>query len=691
MGDDSLLDELVAGWTLVTADWELVGNKTGATRLGFALVLKFFEHEARFPSGPSDFDDRVIGFVARQVRVEASELASYGWGERSGRAHRSQIRDAFGFRVCTRDDEDALAGWLAAEVCPIDHRTDHLLSALSGHCRALRIEPPGRADRIVGAGRASFERTFCARTIERLEPRRVEMLERLVDEASETGLIAELKTDPGQLGLETLLREITKLNTVRELSIPVDLFEHVSSRVVEAWRQRATRSYRSDFLASPLPVRVTLVAALCWSRQAEITDALVDLLLGLVHKINTHADRRVERELIADLRRVRGKDQILFRVAEVAVARPDDTIRSAVYPIVDERTLRDLVSEARAEERVFNDRVRTVLRSSYSSYYRRMLPSLLNALVFRSNNTAYRPVLDAIELLKRYASTTGKSRHFEATDPIPFDGVVPRSWRPAVVDDRGRVERIPYELCVLVALRDAIRRREVFIDDARRWRDPDHDLPADFEATKDVHYESLRQPTDPAEFISGLRERMRLAVTRFDQALANDSCGGVRIVTRHGDPWITVPRLGALPEPVRLDQLKAEVQRRWGTLALLDVLKDSDFLCESTQEFASTAQREIIDPATRGLSRIGTAFGVKHAIYSHRTCSEGLRRSRRRNRFRRSLPLTLIRARGVERSLACISVLILPLWHRPIMLNAKCCTDPARPPMPPRIRQSFSR
>jgi hypothetical protein len=89
-------------------------------------------------------------------------------------------------------------------------------------------------------------------------------------------------------------------------------------------------------------VRVTIVAALFWSRRSEITDALIDLLLGLIHKINTHADRRIERELIADLRRVRGKDHILFQVAEVAVEHPDDTIRDVLYPVVDERTLETL-------------------------------------------------------------------------------------------------------------------------------------------------------------------------------------------------------------------------------------------------------------------------------------------------------------------------------------------------------------
>jgi hypothetical protein len=44
-----------------------------------------------------------------------------------------------------------------------------------------------------------------------------------------------------------------------------------------------------------------------------------------------------------------------------------------------------------------------VLRSSYSCQYRRVLPRLLAALDFRCNNGAYRPVMDAVGLLRRYA------------------------------------------------------------------------------------------------------------------------------------------------------------------------------------------------------------------------------------------------------------------------------------------------
>jgi hypothetical protein len=58
-------EELVSCRTLVDADWELVANKAGATRLGFALPLKFFELEALEREGlvaraASDSDRRVV-------------------------------------------------------------------------------------------------------------------------------------------------------------------------------------------------------------------------------------------------------------------------------------------------------------------------------------------------------------------------------------------------------------------------------------------------------------------------------------------------------------------------------------------------------------------------------------------------------------------------------------------------------
>jgi hypothetical protein len=64
------------------------------------------------------------------------------------------------------------------------------------------------------------------------------------------------------------------------------------------------------------------------------------------------------------------------------VGRPEGTVRKVLFPVVGEKTLRDPVAEAKANEMVFKAKVRSTLWSSYSSYYRQMLPPLLNTLGF---------------------------------------------------------------------------------------------------------------------------------------------------------------------------------------------------------------------------------------------------------------------------------------------------------------------
>ena len=61
---------------------------------------------------------------------------------------------------------------------------------------------------------------------------------------------------------------------------------------------------------------VTLLAALLCCREREITDTLVELLISTVHRINARAEVRVTKELIKEFKRVTGKENILFRVAE---------------------------------------------------------------------------------------------------------------------------------------------------------------------------------------------------------------------------------------------------------------------------------------------------------------------------------------------------------------------------------------
>ena len=327
---------------------------------------------------------------------------------------------------------------VSREVCPTELRREALRDAVFAHCRSekVRLEPPafGQISRLVNSAVRQFEERFCRVVEHRLDAVDgvVERLEWLVgpgeDPESSTGcgerFLYELKTDPGALSTETFRREVAKLERVKALGLPRDLFEGWMEKLVIAWRDRAARCFPSDLAESPRQVRLTLLAALCHARTTEITDSLVELVIQLVLRIDTRAEKRVEKELTDDVKRVTGKIGILYRVAEAAVAHPDETVRRVIYPVAGEATLRDLAKEAKAERAVFNSKVRTVLRGSYSHHYRRLLPDLLAALEFRCNNTTHRPVMDAIELLQRYKDIPVSDRtHYSAQDSRSYDEV----------------------------------------------------------------------------------------------------------------------------------------------------------------------------------------------------------------------------------------------------------------------------
>jgi hypothetical protein len=59
------LEELIEHFTLSTDERELLRNKAGATRLGFAVILTFLLWKGRFPRGRSEAADQAVAFVAQ--------------------------------------------------------------------------------------------------------------------------------------------------------------------------------------------------------------------------------------------------------------------------------------------------------------------------------------------------------------------------------------------------------------------------------------------------------------------------------------------------------------------------------------------------------------------------------------------------------------------------------------------------
>ena len=656
------LEELVDHFTLAPAELGLLRSKAGATRLGFGVLLKFVQWRGRFPAGRGELPENAISHVARQVGVAESEIARYDFDGRQIKAHRAEIRREVGLRECSVRDAEQMTAWLIEQVCERERHPDAVRDELLARCRTVGVEPPARTrvERIVGSALRRAEDALFARVSSRPGPEVMARVETLIgaaddddlEDADAMSVFAAIRADPGGLSLNTMLVEVEKLLAVRAVGLPAGMFADVAPKILAAWRARAAAEAPSHLRAHPAPTRVTLVCALLWAREREITDTLVDLLISTVHRINARAEKKIVEEFIKDFERVTGKERMLFRIAEAAIEHPGEAVREVIYPVAGgEQTLQRLVAEYRSSGSTYRRHKQKVLKASYTSHYRRGLIALLGVLEFRSSNTTHRPVIEALAFVKRHAGRGG--RFYPVGEDIAIKGVVREDWRELVLqtDSRGRerVVRGAYEIAVFEALRERLRCKEIWVQGADRWRNPDEDLPADFESRRAEHYAALSQPLDPATFIDDLRREMQDGLAALNTALPN--LGWLEIAARKSGAIRLTP-LDALPEPRNLRRLKAAILKRWGNVQLIDMLKEAVLRTGCLSALSSIGVREAIDRQVleERLILLIYAYGTNTGIRSvaageHRHSEDDLRYARRRY-------LALDSAREVARALA---------------------------------------
>ena len=333
-------EELEAHFTLQPAELDLVGDsKTDHNLLGFAVLLKYFQHEGRFPSQKQDIPAALTLHLAHQISVAPEELLAYDWEGRMIKTNRAAIRTFLGYRETTRQDEEALITWLCQEVLGEHQQEDALVATAYHHYQNLHIEPPtpDRLSRLLHTALHRFDEQFCASISHQLAPETRARLDALLtttlpEEPSSAEVSTEaapdqeaaapaqrsrsawqhLKQDAGQMNLEHTLEEIAKLERIEELGLPATLFAQTSPRLLQQYRQRIVIEEVHEIRRHPDALRWTLLAASCWLRRQEIIDTLVDLLIDMAHHLSTKAERRVEQAFVRDIKKVSGKTNLLF-------------------------------------------------------------------------------------------------------------------------------------------------------------------------------------------------------------------------------------------------------------------------------------------------------------------------------------------------------------------------------------------
>lgn len=247
-------EDLAADWFLHPAERCLLANKSRTTHVGFSILLKYFQLKGRFPTSPKEIPPSVVQYVAYQLDATAEDWEVYPWNGATIKRHRPEIREWYGYREATINDKNAFRQWLISEAIPLEHREDRLREVLLKHCRALRIEPPAAEQirRLIQSALAEHETSFCNKIVGSMNSAITERLNALLQlQTSADGewtVWQTLKNDPGKAGLESIKEAVSRLQAVRDIGIPVDLFKIVPPKLLERYAKRASQIWTKSFI-----------------------------------------------------------------------------------------------------------------------------------------------------------------------------------------------------------------------------------------------------------------------------------------------------------------------------------------------------------------------------------------------------------------------------------------------------------
>ncbi len=588
-------------------------------QLILAALLKFFQYEIRFPNNKLEIPGGVLDFLANQLESEVSILQDFDWSGRTIKRYRVAIRDFLGFRTFAVDDSRALLEWLLSQIDGQDLHYENLRLKFISRCRVLKLEIPsaGRMERIIKSAIRRYQDQLCQKIAGKLSDRARQRLDELivVNDENDLSNFSFIQQDSGKVTVNTVGKELEKLAILKQLALPEKLFEGISKKILEQYRQRVIAEPLREIRRHPPAIRYTLLAAYCWRRKRQIIDTLTQLVIDLATRMERSAGKRVDEKYLKEIKKVRDKGLLLYQMAEAALERPDDTVRQVIFPVVNENTLGNVIREFRASGGYAKE-VQRKVRSSYSHHYRRLILSIIEALEFNTNSNQYQQLIEAVELIQRYIGS--RAKNYEPQEEIPIEGVIPDKLQDQIVNYTGqgeeRINRINYEIGAIKTVKEHLRSKSLWIKGAEKFGDPDKDVPPDFDQRREQYYARLKQPTDARQFTESIKRQMKEALLMLDKGMPKN--GAVKILKTQGGR-IKLSPLTSLPDPPNIAALKSELNRKWRMISLLDVLKETDMRVNFTPVFSSSASREHLSRSEiqkrllLGLYGLGTNTGLK--------------------------------------------------------------------------------
>ena len=330
--------------------------------------------------------------------------------------------------------------------------------------------------------------------------------------------------------------------------------------------------------------RLAILTAFVKAQEISALDEAVDVLDMLILNITREAKKTGQKKRLRTLKDLDRAALLLARACALLLDEDtgDDLLRKTIFSSVPVARLAESVEKVNELARPQDTNFQDEMVEQYGRV-RRFLPALLRDLHFRAAPDGEH-TLAAIHYL---AELNGSKKRI--LDDAP-EHIISGPWKRLVYDAEGRIQRAGYSLCLLERLQDALRRRDIWLENSDRWGDPRQKLlqGEEWQAQRVPVCRALGHPTNGSkasvQLAARLDETWKMVASRFDRNTAVDICNEGK------HPSLTISSLDKLDEPPALIRLSSRVRQLLPPVDLTELLLEIDARTGFTREFSHVSE-----------------------------------------------------------------------------------------------------
>jgi TnpA family transposase len=566
-------DDLIAFFLLTEADLAQVQQcREEHTRLGFALQLCALRFLGFVPDDLTSTPTVVVEFVAEQLQVSPGSLFSYGQRAATRTAHFQQILHYLGFRKLLADGLQQLAQWLLARALEHDRPTLILQLACDYLLRDKWVRPGiSRLEQWVSQARNQAQEATYRVLLPLLSSSRCQWLDALleIDADSHRTSLTWLRASASAANAQQILMTLEKIEFLQENGVAQWDVSVVNPNRLKRLAQIGRKSTNQYLQRAPTKRRYPILIAFLQQTLITLIDDVVEMFDECLWEGYSDAKKELEAYQKRIAKSVNEKLRRFCDLGEVLLDETvtDEAVRHTIFKRLSATSLRSLLDETAQLIRPSHDDYVDYFANRYS-YFRRFVPLFLKRLRFRTN-LAGQPVLEAVGLLRQLDD---KGARQPIPPEAPMDFVLPH-WRAYVIDDEGKISRRYYELCALWVLRQGLRCGDVWVENSRRYADPEtYLIPRPLWPEKRLEVcELTNTPTDGATRITEREEELVQLLKAADRQLSTPG-SALRIEKSE----LVLTPFEAEERPASADLLADLISERMPRIDITDLLTEVD-------------------------------------------------------------------------------------------------------------------